>query len=207
MFSPFAAMSCITSFMENMDGLDPVAMGAAADDGHADRRRAARRPGDHQDRPARPDSRGHGDISATEVIVGNAPVELADVASGLHSTVMQVGGATRHRGARVVMSAKVSSELPVKWAASYLPALSPAQLAEVKSLITIGVTPPRKGTPDQIASPIAVVTHGAFISGMSASFLVVGAVPGAALDLVRSQHHAVHEAVGGHWGMSRGPPR
>ena len=33
-------------------------------------------------------------FGATEVIVGNAPVELAGVASGLQSTVMQVGGTT-----------------------------------------------------------------------------------------------------------------
>ena len=39
-------------------------------------------------------------VGATEVIVGNAPVGLAGVASGLQSTAMQVGGTIRHRGAR-----------------------------------------------------------------------------------------------------------
>jgi hypothetical protein len=91
-----------------------------------------------------------------------------------------------------VMSAKVSSDLPVKWAAAHLPALSPAQLAEVKSLTTVGVAPVRNGMPPQIAAAIADVSHSTFISGMTASFLVacVVAVGGALVALLTRKGHA-----------------
>jgi predicted MFS family arabinose efflux permease len=115
-------------------------------------------------------------VGATEVIVGNAPVELAGVASGLQSTAMQVGGTIGTAVLGAVMAAKVDSVLPAKWAAAHLPALSPAQLAGVKSLATVGVAPVQKGVPAQLEALMANVTHSAFISGMTASFLVACAV-------------------------------
>ncbi len=115
-------------------------------------------------------------VGATEVIVGNAPVQLAGVASGLQSTAMQVGGTIGTAVLGAVMSAKVASVLPAKWAAAHLPALSPTQLAGVKSLATVGVAPAQKGVPAQVEALIANVTHSAFISGMTASFIVACAV-------------------------------
>lgn len=115
-------------------------------------------------------------VGATEVIVGNAPVELAGVASGLQSTAMQVGGTIGTAVLGAVMAAKVDSVLPAKWAAAHLPALSPTQLAGVKSLATVGVAPVQKGVPAQLEALMANVTHSAFISGMTASFLVACAV-------------------------------
>jgi len=115
-------------------------------------------------------------VGATEVIVGNAPVQLAGVASGLQSTAMQVGGTIGTAVLGAVMSAKVDSGLPAKWAAAHLPALSPAQLAGVKSLATVGVAPAQKGVPAQVEALMANVVHSAFISGMTASFLVASAV-------------------------------
>jgi hypothetical protein len=110
------------------------------------------------------------------VIVGNAPVELAGVASGLQSTAMQVGGTIGTAVLGAVMSAKVDSLLPARWAAAHLPALSPAQLTGVKSLTTVGVAPTQKGIPANLAATIADVIHATFISGMTASFLVASAV-------------------------------
>ena len=75
-------------------------------------------------------------VGGTEVIVGNAPVELAGVAGGLQSTAMQVGGTIGTAVLGAVMSAKVSSLLPGRWAAAHLPALSTEQLASVKSATT-----------------------------------------------------------------------
>jgi predicted MFS family arabinose efflux permease len=115
-------------------------------------------------------------VGATEVIVGNAPVQLAGVASGLQSTAMQVGGTIGTAVLGAVMAAKVNSALPAKWAAAHLPALSPTQLDGVKSLATVGVAPVQKGVPAQLEALIASVTHSAFISGMTASFLVACAV-------------------------------
>ena len=134
-------------------------------------------------------------VGATEVIVGNAPIELAGVASGLQSTAMQVGGTIGTAVLGAVMSGKVSSVLPVKWAAAHLPPLNPAQRAGVESLTTVGVAPTQKGIPAHVAAAIADVVHAAFISGMTASFLVacLVAVAGALVALLtRRGDQAAH---------------
>jgi EmrB/QacA subfamily drug resistance transporter len=134
-------------------------------------------------------------VGATEVIVGNAPVELAGVASGLQSTAMQVGGTIGTAVLGAVMAGTVSSQLPVNWAAAHLPALSPAQLAGVESMTAVGVAPAPTGVPPQIAATITDVIHSTFVSGMTASFLVacVVAVAGALIALlVRKGDRAAH---------------
>jgi predicted MFS family arabinose efflux permease len=115
-------------------------------------------------------------VGATEVIVGNAAVELAGVAGGLQPTAMQVGGTIGTAVLGAIMSAKVDSLLPARWAAARLPALNAGQLAEAKSLTTVGVAAVPKGVSPQIAATIADVTHATFISGMTAAFLVASAV-------------------------------
>jgi EmrB/QacA subfamily drug resistance transporter len=125
-------------------------------------------------------------VGATEVIVGNAPVELAGVASGLQSTAMQLGGSIGTAVLGAIMSAKVSALLPVRWTAAHLPALTDGQLAQVKSAVTVGVAPVPHGTPPQLATLITNVSHSTFVSGMSASFVIAAAVAlaGAAVALV-----------------------
>jgi EmrB/QacA subfamily drug resistance transporter len=132
-------------------------------------------------------------VGGTEVIVGNAAVELAGVAAGLQSTAMQVGGSIGTAVLGAIMSAKVDSLLPVRWAAAHLPALNPVELAGVKSLTTVGMAPTEKGVPPQLAAAMATVTHSTFISGMTASFLVacVVAVCGALIALLTKKGHAV----------------
>jgi hypothetical protein len=99
-----------------------------------------------------------------------------------------------------VMSAKVNSLLPARWAAAHLPALSPEQLAAVKSATTVGAAPVQKGMSPQVATAIADVTHTTFVSGMTAAFLVasVVAVGGALIALLTKKGDApaeVHVAV------------
>jgi EmrB/QacA subfamily drug resistance transporter len=131
-------------------------------------------------------------VGATEVIVGNAPVQLAGVAGGLQSTAMQVGGTIGTSVLGAVMSAKVSTLLPAKWAAAHLPALDGAQLAAAKSLATVGVAPVAKGTPARLAATMADVTHATFVSGMTASFAVACcvAIGGALIALLTRRGHA-----------------
>jgi EmrB/QacA subfamily drug resistance transporter len=131
-------------------------------------------------------------VGGTEVIVGNAPLELAGVAAGLQSTSMQVGGTIGTAVLGAIMSSKVNSLLPVRWAAAHLPALNASQLAAVKSATTVGVAPAGKGVPPQVAATIANVTHTTFISGMTASFLVasVVAVGGACVALLVKKGHS-----------------
>jgi EmrB/QacA subfamily drug resistance transporter len=125
-------------------------------------------------------------VGGTEVIVGNAPVELAGVAGGLQSTAMQVGGTIGTAVLGAVMSGKVSSLLPARWAAAHLPALAAGQLAGVESATEVGVAPVQKGVPASVAEAITSVTHGTFVSGMTTSFLVAGcvAVAGALVALL-----------------------
>ena len=131
-------------------------------------------------------------VGGTEVIVGNAPVELAGVAGGLQSTAMQVGGTIGTAVLGAVMAGKVTSGLPVKWAAAHLPALSPTQLAGVQSATEVGVAPVQKGLSAQAAAAITDVTHTVFVSGMTTSFLVAGfvAVAGALIALLTRKGHA-----------------
>jgi len=139
-------------------------------------------------------------VGATEVIVGNAPVEMAGVAGGLQSTAMQVGGTIGTSVLGAVMSAKVASLLPAKWAAAHLPALSPAQLTQVKSLATVGVAPIQKGTPPHVAAAIADVTHSTFVSGMTASFLTacIVAIGGTLIALLTKKGKAAANSAAVH---------
>jgi hypothetical protein len=89
---------------------------------------------------------------------------------------MQVGGTIGTAVLGAVMSAKVSSLLPARWAAAHLPALDASQLAAVKSAATVGVAPVRNGMSPRVAAAITDVTHATFISGMTASFLVASVV-------------------------------
>jgi len=115
-------------------------------------------------------------VGATNVIVGNAPVELAGVAGGLQSTAMQLGGALGTAVLGAVMSAKIATALPASWHAAHLPALSTAQLAGVKSAVSVGAAPITSKTPPQIAAQITRITHATFTAGMHDAFLVAAAV-------------------------------
>ena len=108
-------------------------------------------------------------VGATDVIVGNAPVRLAGVAGGLQSTAMQVGGTIGTAVLGAIMSARVDTLLPTRWAAAHLPVLSGSSLAEVKSAATVGVAP-------DASARVGAVVHGTFVSGMNAAFGVAAAV-------------------------------
>jgi EmrB/QacA subfamily drug resistance transporter len=116
-------------------------------------------------------------VGATEVIVGNAPLEHAGVAGGLQQAAMQVGGSLGTAVLGVVMSSRVDTVLPRKWAEAKLPPLPPGQESQLKSAAEVGVAPPApRGTPEQVAASIRDVLHGSFISGMGLAFTCAGIV-------------------------------
>ena len=128
-------------------------------------------------------------VGATNpVIVGNAPVALAGVASGLQSTAMQLGGTLGTAVLGAIMSAKISTLLPASWHAAHLPALSTAQLAQVKSAVSVGAAPVTRNTPPQLATEITRISHATFVAGMHNAFLVAAAVAlaGALIALITS---------------------
>ncbi|MEY2245036.1 MFS transporter [Streptomyces sp. SAS_267] len=115
-------------------------------------------------------------VGATEVIVGNAPMELSGVAGGLQQAAMQVGGSLGTAVLGAVMASKVDSDLPGNWTDAKLPPLTPAQLDQASEAVRVGVAPVTKDTPAAIAAQITDVAHDTFISGMSLACLVAAGV-------------------------------
>ncbi|MET7645347.1 MFS transporter [Streptomyces sp. NPDC005426] len=115
-------------------------------------------------------------VGATEVIVGNAPMELSGVAGGLQQAAMQVGGSLGTAVLGAIMASRVDSELAGNWAEAKLPPLSPEQLDQASSAVKVGMPPIAEGTPPDVAGKIAGVAHDTFVSGMSTAFMVAGIV-------------------------------
>ncbi len=115
-------------------------------------------------------------VGATEVIVGNAPMELSGVAGGLQQAAMQIGGSLGTAVLGAVMASKVDSDLPGNWTAAGLPKLTPAQQAQASEAVQVGVPPVAKGTPETVAAQITKVAHDTFVSGLSLACLVAAGV-------------------------------
>ncbi|MEV6176261.1 MFS transporter [Streptomyces sp. NPDC052016] len=115
-------------------------------------------------------------VGATEVIVGNAPMELSGVAGGLQQAAMQIGGSLGTAVLGAVMASKVDSDLPANWKDAGLPDLTPAQWDQASEAVQVGVAPVAKGTPEAVAAKITDVAHDTFISGMSLASLVAAGV-------------------------------
>ncbi|MEU0382950.1 MFS transporter [Streptomyces chartreusis] len=115
-------------------------------------------------------------VGATEVIVGNAPMELSGVAGGLQQAAMQIGGSLGTAVLGAVMASKVNSDLTGNWTKAGLPPLTPEQEHQASEAVQVGVPPVAPGTPDAIAAKITGVAHDTFISGMSAASLVAAGV-------------------------------
>ncbi|WP_455359376.1 MFS transporter [Streptomyces sp. SYSU K21746] len=116
-------------------------------------------------------------VGATEVIVGNAPLELSGVAGGLQQAAMQVGGALGTAVLGAVMSAKVSADFAGNWQAAGIPGPADPGLEQAAEF---GIVPAELGkapgmTPD-LTDRIGGVIHDTFMSGMGLAFTVAGVV-------------------------------
>ncbi|MEU9568624.1 MFS transporter [Streptomyces massasporeus] len=120
-------------------------------------------------------------VGATEVIVGNAPMELSGVAGGLQQAAMQIGGSLGTAVLGAVMASKVDSEFAGNWAGAGLPPLAPAQSEQAKLVVQQGIAPVPEGTPEQIAAKITEVAHTTFIDGMSLASLTAAGVAAVAV--------------------------
>lgn len=115
-------------------------------------------------------------VGATEVIVGNAPLELSGVAGGLQQAAMQIGGSLGTAVLGAVMTSKVDNDLPGNWTNAGLPPLTDTQLTQAAQAVQQGIAPVPEGTPTEIAAKIATVAHDTFISGMGLACLVAAGV-------------------------------
>ncbi|MFG2693989.1 MFS transporter [Kitasatospora sp. NPDC051984] len=124
-------------------------------------------------------------VGATEVIVGNAPLELSGVAGGLQQAAMQVGGSLGTAVLGAVMASKVTSVLPDKWTAATGQPLPGGEQGEgLKQLAQLGIAPPAQpGVPAEVTQGIADAVHSSFVSGMGLAFTVAAIVAAVAAAL------------------------
>ncbi|WP_327356261.1 MFS transporter [Streptomyces sp. NBC_01304] len=120
-------------------------------------------------------------VGATEVIVGNAPMELSGVAGGLQQAAMQIGGSLGTAVLGAVMASKVDSDLPGNWTGAKLPPLTEAQLDKASEAVQVGVPPVTKETPAELVPQISKVAHDTFMSGMGLACLVAAGVAAVAV--------------------------
>ncbi|MFD3570998.1 MFS transporter [Streptomyces sp. NPDC058667] len=116
-------------------------------------------------------------VGATEVIVGNAPLELSGVAGGLQQAAMQVGGALGTAVLGAVMSSKVAGAFEDNWKEAGIQAPVNPQLEQAAEF---GMVPQELAqapgmTPD-VLQQISGVIHDTFLDGMGLAFTVAGAV-------------------------------
>ncbi|WP_160051156.1 MFS transporter [Nocardiopsis sp. FR26] len=115
-------------------------------------------------------------VGATGVIVGNAPIELAGVASGLHQSALQLGGSLGTAVLSGVMAARVSTALPERWADAGLEPLEDDELRETAEVVSVGAAPVPEGASAQLTDQIAAVAQATFLDGMTTAFLVAAGV-------------------------------
>ncbi|GHG73090.1 DHA2 family efflux MFS transporter permease subunit [Streptomyces griseocarneus] len=115
-------------------------------------------------------------VGATDVIVGNAPLEHAGVAGGLQQAAMQVGGSLGTAVLGAVVATRVDRLLPEKWADAGLPPATPEQLSRAADAVQVGVAPVPPGTPPEAAARISAAAHDTFVAGMNVAFTVAGCV-------------------------------
>lgn len=115
-------------------------------------------------------------VGATEVIVGNAPMELSGVAGGLQQAAMQIGGSLGTAVLGAVMASKVDSDLAGNWKDAGLPPLSAGPARPGLEAVQVGVPPVAQGTPEAVVAKITDVAHDTFVSGMSLASLVAAGV-------------------------------
>ncbi|MFG2709312.1 MFS transporter [Streptomyces goshikiensis] len=135
-------------------------------------------------------------VGATEVIVGNAPLELSGVAGGLQQAAMQVGGSLGTAVLGAVMAGTVSDSFGDNWAGAGLPPLTPEQADLAEKGVQVGIAPVPPEAPEPLVRAITGVAHDTFVSGMSTAFTVAGVVAVLAAIVACFTKRGEHAAAG-----------
>ncbi|MFE3789686.1 MFS transporter [Streptomyces goshikiensis] len=135
-------------------------------------------------------------VGATEVIVGNAPLELSGVAGGLQQAAMQVGGSLGTAVLGAVMAGTVSDSFGDNWARAGLPPLTPEQAELAEKGVQVGIAPVPPQAPEPVVRAITGVAHDTFVSGMSTAFTVAGVVAVLAAIVACFTKRGEHAAAG-----------
>lgn len=141
-------------------------------------------------------------VGATEVIVGNAPLELSGVAGGLQQAAMQVGGALGTAVLGAVMSSKVADSFAGNWKEAGIPVPADPRLEQAAEF---GMAPPElaqaPGMTPGLLQQITGVIHDTFLDGMGLAFTVAGGVAVVAAlvaTLTKRGENAEAGGMGGH---------
>jgi len=110
-------------------------------------------------------------VGATEIIVGNAPLELSGVAGGMQQSAMQVGGALGTAILGAVVAAQVAGRLPEHLGAA-AEGFTPEMMTGLESAATFGMAPPMPGAPEQLVQLVTSAVHSSFMDGMHLAFQI-----------------------------------
>ena len=135
-------------------------------------------------------------VGATEVIVGNAPMELSGVAGGLQQAAMQIGGSLGTAVLGAVMASKVDTDLAGKWTDAGFPRSPPPSSTRRPRRSAAWPRWPR-APPSALAGKITSVAHDTFMSGMGLACLVAGVAVVAVFVAVLTKRGSNAEAGAG----------
>ncbi|WSG13259.1 MFS transporter [Nonomuraea sp. NBC_01738] len=113
-------------------------------------------------------------VGATEIIVGNAPMELSGAAGGIQQSAMQVGGALGTAILGAVMAGVISDKLPGYLGPQVVQSMPPGAVEGLEKAAAFGRVPAEavKGLPEQIVAVLDNAVHSAFMDGMHTAFTV-----------------------------------
>ncbi|MFF5154930.1 MFS transporter [Streptomyces sp. NPDC000348] len=107
-------------------------------------------------------------------IIGNAPVRDGGVASGLQSTMLQIGGALGTSVLVTVIAGKVGSSLFGELTGAGVPASVAHGLEKAEDAVTMGIAPVSADMPAQLRAAVVEGSGQAFVNGLHSAVVVTG---------------------------------
>ncbi|MFF9215968.1 MFS transporter [Streptomyces viridosporus] len=107
-------------------------------------------------------------------IIGNAPVEDGGVASGLQSTMLQIGGALGTSVLVTVIAGRVGSSLFGELTGAGVPASVARGLEEAEDAVAMGIAPVSSDMPAQLRAAVVEGSGQAFVNGLHSAVTVTG---------------------------------
>ncbi|MEW2078576.1 MFS transporter [Streptomyces sp. NPDC013433] len=108
------------------------------------------------------------------IIIGNAPVEDGGVASGLQSTMLQIGGALGTSVLVTVIAGKVGSSLFGELTGAGVPTPVAHGLEKAEDAVTMGIAPVSADMPAQLKAAVVEGSGQAFVNGLHSAVVVTG---------------------------------
>lgn len=107
-------------------------------------------------------------------IIGNAPVRDGGVASGLQSTMLQIGGALGTSVLVTVIAGKVGSSLFGELTGAGVPASVARGLEKAEDAVAMGIAPVSSDMPAQLRAAVVEGSGQAFVNGLHSAVTVTG---------------------------------